>query len=158
MCNHDEVYSWAANQYWKRYNSCEDDVRYAEEKVGEELDELNDDCKFLMKQVGDKGQHTLTAFLEQTAEPTARSRPEAGATPGSGLSIGAKAGIGAGVPVFVIVCTLLGFWLLKRRRRADPATLAKTQAPEFVSSKQPAPHRQSDVPEVQSLTHPRTRT
>jgi hypothetical protein len=97
-----------------------------------------------MDQVGVAGEKTLTAFLgESTASSTGPSGPaDTGGlaktssddnSPESSLPTAAKIGIGVGVPVFVAVCIVTGFLLLRRRRRADAALHEKVDVPEYVA-------------------------
>ncbi|KAF1974247.1 hypothetical protein BU23DRAFT_638480 [Bimuria novae-zelandiae CBS 107.79] len=165
-CNHTAALSWAANQYWKRYNTCEIPGRmgldFTEEVTGK-LEDMSEDFKFLMEQVGENGEHTLMATLGQTASPTANSNSEgpdriadttSNSSPGSGLSTGAKAGIGVGVPAFVAILALSSFLLLKRTRRTDAEFSSKEQLPELVTTDQRNQYRSNDLPEARTLIRP----
>ncbi|KAL2070083.1 hypothetical protein VTL71DRAFT_14763 [Oculimacula yallundae] len=71
---------------------------------------------------------TAMSSSSATSSPTA-SIPPASSSPSSpsGLSTGARAGIGAGVGVgLLIALVILGFFLVKRRKRAQNPTLQNT--------------------------------
>jgi hypothetical protein len=76
-----------------------------------------------------------------TPNSTAASEPGPPATPTSRLSSGAKAGIGIAATVGVILLTIAGFLLYKKKRRQktkfDRETLSQNEQPELVQARAP---------------------
>ena len=157
MCNRTTLLSWASTQYWNRHGVCPiEDIM--EEHLGE-FPPYDKDCKFLMDQVGERGEKTLTAFLGQAALPTASipdstSETNSEGAVESGLSISEIAGIGVGVPLFVIICATSGFLLLRRKRHNDADFSTEAQLPELVQPAQQHQRQLHDLPEVQTLLRP----
>jgi len=121
-CNETASYSWAANEYWQRHGSC--DLNGTTE-LRDEPPPPSSDCKFLLDQVGDNGEKTITAFLESVPTPTAGT-----SGPGSnednvsneaekhGLKGGAKGGIAVGVLASVALACLAALYLLRRKKQS----------------------------------------
>ncbi|KAF2676958.1 carbohydrate-binding module family 43 protein [Lentithecium fluviatile CBS 122367] len=163
MCNVTVKYSWVADLYYKRTGECS--LNNTAELRGEGATPSGD-CAFLMQQVGERGEKTLTAFLQSTPTSAGTLPNTDASTGGSHLSIGAKAGIAIGVFVFVVLALLATLFVLNRKKKArkkDPPLPEHDQPdlPEFVPpTREMLEHeqRQSGPPEHESLAQLSQRT
>lgn len=168
MCNRTAIYSWATNKYGQDNGDCSSRNGTASLR---DAKSLSAHCRFLLDQVGETGEKTLTAFLgDETSTVSSSSlvssRPTESGDVGefafqdvsaSGLATGAKLGIGVGVPVAVLLFLVAGFLLLKRRRRVDAELRGKDDVPEYVPPRDEAQGNQTrahDLPEVQTSPRP----
>ncbi|KAF2655029.1 carbohydrate-binding module family 43 protein [Lophiostoma macrostomum CBS 122681] len=129
-CNMTTRWSWAANEYWKKHGECR--VNGTAE-LRDEPTPPSSDCSFLLQQVGDDGDKTLTATLTPSATADVRSSPSTPALGPGGLSTGAKAGIGVSISVFGIAVISGVLFILHRRRQMRPTT-GQPDHPELVTT------------------------
>lgn len=134
VCNRTQQWSWAANEYWKRFGDGGCNFGESTELRGERPPPSND-CKMLLAQVGEKGEGTVTSSITRADVPVMTETGSSGTvgsicrngacTPGSssGLSVGAKAGIVLGVAAGVIA-GLVGILFLLRRKKNQRKTAA----------------------------------
>ena len=134
MCSNSEIYSWTANQYWKRHGDKSCNINGTVELRN--LPKNNDtECSFFLNQLDENGSGTigLKSSASTTQPPgmaTSSLNAGAGSTPGSSslgglskgrLSIGAKAGIAVGTVAGAIVLLLLGLYILRLKKLARQA-------------------------------------
>lgn len=116
ICDSTERYSWAASWLVKTQGrTCDFDGNATSQTPTQNL---SDDCKQLLDQVGEDGSRPTDQAALTT--PSASSSP----TPkpsSSGLSVGAKVGIALGVVGFFAIVIVSGFLLLRGRRRKQRA-------------------------------------
>ncbi|KAF2108264.1 Glucanosyltransferase-domain-containing protein [Lophiotrema nucula] len=131
MCDNAEIYSWAANQAWKRGGDKGCDVNGTVQlkdlpKGGNETR-----CKELVGQLDENGAGTialsatspssttgeaLVGTATATASPNSESRPPGDGAAQAGLSVVMKVGIAVGVGVVLLFALLLLLVVLRRRR------------------------------------------
>ncbi|KAF2107495.1 Glucanosyltransferase-domain-containing protein [Lophiotrema nucula] len=130
VCDSTERYSWAASYLMgKEGQDCDFGGNATSQTPATTLD---DECHFLLNQVGTDGTGTITA-LSATASPTSTPSNSANAARPSkgGLSNAAKGGIAAGVVAFFLAALVAVFVLLRRRRKNRPpkAELSSDEVP-----------------------------